>query len=68
MSLYSELFYCQEVNWVFSDRNAIIAMLNVEAALAQSQATHGIFDTEYAKIIAGCCIPENIDISKLKKE
>jgi 3-carboxy-cis,cis-muconate cycloisomerase len=68
MSLYSELFYCQNVNEVFLDRNAIRAMLNVEAALAQSQAIHGIFDTEYAKIIVGCCTPENIDISKLKKE
>jgi 3-carboxy-cis,cis-muconate cycloisomerase len=68
MSLYSELFYCQEVNEIFSDRNAIAAMLKVEAALADSQATYGLFNTEYAKIIAGCCTPENIDISKLKKE
>ncbi len=68
MSLYSELFYSQEVNEMFSDRNTIVAMLNVEVALAESQATHGIFEVGFAKIIAGCCTPENIDISKLKKE
>lgn len=68
MSLYSELFYCQEVREIFSDRNAIASMLNAEAALAEAQAFHGLFDVEFAKIIGGCCLSEMIDISKLKKE
>ena len=68
MSLYSELFYSQEVNEIFSDRNTIASMLQVEAALAEAQAFNGIISKESARIIGGCCSPEMIDISKLKKD
>jgi 3-carboxy-cis,cis-muconate cycloisomerase len=68
MSLYSELFYSQEVNEIFSDRNTIASMLQVEAALAEAQALSGIISKESARIIGGCCSPEMIDISKLKKD
>ena len=68
MSLYSELFYSHEVNEIFSDRNTIASMLQVEAALADAQAFNGIISKESARIIGGCCSPEMIDISKLKKD
>ena len=68
MSLYSELFYSQEVNEIFSDRNTIASMLQVEAALAEAQAFNGIISKESARIISGCCSAEMIDISKLKKD
>lgn len=67
MSLYSELFYSQEVNEIFSDHNTIASMLQVEAALAEAQAFNGIISKESARIISRCCSPEMIDISKLRK-
>ncbi|MCP9770527.1 3-carboxy-cis,cis-muconate cycloisomerase [Lacihabitans sp. LS3-19] len=68
MSLYSGLFYSNEVNELFSDKNTVGYMLKVEAALAQSQAKHGVISQEAAQVIVGCCNPEMIDIEKLKNE
>jgi 3-carboxy-cis,cis-muconate cycloisomerase len=68
MSLYSELFYCQAVNAMFSDENTVAAMLQAEAALSQAQAKQGLFSNASADIIAACCKPELIDIIKLKKD
>jgi 3-carboxy-cis,cis-muconate cycloisomerase len=68
MSLYSEFFYANEVNEIFSDRNSVAALLKVEAALAKSQAENGIISEETAAVIAGCCKVEMIDIEKLKRD
>lgn len=68
MSLYSELFYSQEVNDIFSDKNTVACMLKAEAALAESQSVLEIISKESAQIISGCCIPEMIDIEKLKRD
>jgi 3-carboxy-cis,cis-muconate cycloisomerase len=68
MSLYSGLFYSKEVNAFFSDKSTIGYMLKVEAALAQSQAEHGVISQEAAQVILGCCNPEMIDLEKLKNE
>jgi 3-carboxy-cis,cis-muconate cycloisomerase len=68
MSLYSELFYSQEVNAIISDKNTVGCMLTVEAALAEAQSVVGIISKESAQIISGCCLPEMIDIEKLKRD
>jgi 3-carboxy-cis,cis-muconate cycloisomerase len=68
MSLYSELFYSNEVNELFTDKKSIGYMLTVEAALAEAQADNGLISKEVAQIISGCCSPEMIDIEKLKNE
>lgn len=68
MSLYSELFYSNEVSELFTDKKSIGYMLTVEAALAEAQADNGLISKEVAQIISGCCSPEMIDIEKLKSE
>lgn len=68
MSLYSELFYSNEVSELFTDKKSIGYMLTVEAALAEAQADNGLISKEVAQIISGCCSPEMIDIEKLKNE
>jgi 3-carboxy-cis,cis-muconate cycloisomerase len=68
MSLYSELFYSNEVNELFTDKKSIGYMLAVEAALAEAQADNGLISKEVAQFISGCCSPEMIDIEKLKSE
>jgi 3-carboxy-cis,cis-muconate cycloisomerase len=68
MSLYSEFFYANEVNEIFSDRNSVAALLKVEAALAYAQAENEIISKETSAVIAGCCKVEMIDIEKLKRD
>lgn len=68
MSLYSNLFYSNEVSEIFSDKNTIAYLLSVEAALAKAQANQNLFDISHATTIGNCCKIENIDIEKLKKE
>jgi 3-carboxy-cis,cis-muconate cycloisomerase len=68
MSLYSHFFYADEINEMFSDRNSIVAMLKVEAALAIAQAKNGIISQENAAVIIGCCNVDMIDIDKLKRD
>jgi 3-carboxy-cis,cis-muconate cycloisomerase len=68
MSLYSELFYSNEINELFSDKQTIAAMLRFEAALAMAQASHGIIPQQSAELIADCCDANIIDIKKLKKD
>lgn len=68
MSLYSEFFYSNEVSEIFSDKKTIGYMLEVEAALAKSQAQNLLFSEDIAKVISGCCNIEMIDVDKLKKE
>jgi 3-carboxy-cis,cis-muconate cycloisomerase len=68
MSLYSDFFYSAEVSEIFSDKKTIGNMLEVEAALAKSQAENFLISEEIAKVISGCCNIEMIDVDKLKKE
>ena len=68
MSLYSEIFYSNEIKELFSDRNTIASMLRFEAALAQAQAENGIIPAKSAEIISQCCDANLIDIEKLKTE
>lgn len=68
MSLYSETFYSNEINELFSDRSVISNMLDVEANLAKAQANLGIIPKEAADVIAISCKVEYIDIDKLKND
>ena len=68
MSLYSEIFYSNEINELFSDRNTIASMLRFESVLAQAQAENGIIPAKSAEIISQCCDANLIDIERLKTE
>lgn len=68
MSLYSEIFYANEIREIFSDKYFIACMLRFEATLAKAQAKHGVIPQNSAEIIANCCNVDLIDIEKLKSE
>jgi 3-carboxy-cis,cis-muconate cycloisomerase len=68
MSLYSETFYAEEVNRIFSDRESIDYLLQVEAALAQAQAHLGIIPEAAAAVISASCKIDFIDQHKLKSD
>lgn len=68
MSLYSETFYADAVNRMFSDTQSIAYLLQVEAALAQTQADLGIIPKEAAAVITASCKVDFIDANKLKEE
>ncbi len=68
MSLYTETFYAKDINRLFSDRESIGYLLQVEAALAQAQARLGIIPEEAAAVISASCKVDFIDESKLKSE
>lgn len=65
MSLYSETFYSNEINQLFSNRSVITNMLTAEATLAKAQAELGLIPVEAAEIIEFSCNVEYIDIDKL---
>lgn len=66
MSLYTKLFYCDEVNVLFSDSRTIAQMIRVEVALAQAQANKGLFSKTIATTITANCNGIEIDIEALK--
>ncbi|MFI8378332.1 3-carboxy-cis,cis-muconate cycloisomerase [Leeuwenhoekiella sp. NPDC079379] len=68
MSLYSKTFYSSELTQLFSDREAVAKLLQVEAALALAQGEADIIPIEVAKTIADCCRVEAIDINALKTD
>lgn len=68
MSLYTETFYASELSDLFSDREAIVKLLQVEAALAIAQAEAGIIPEIAAKIISDCCVLDAIDPISLKND
>jgi 3-carboxy-cis,cis-muconate cycloisomerase len=68
MSLYSDFFYSNHINELFSDRNEVARMLEVESALAQAQAQEGLFSEDLALAISKCCSADFIDINLLKSE
>lgn len=67
MSLYTQLFYSDEVNALFSDSGTVAQMLRVEAALAKAQAHKRLFPIAIAETIKTSCTVAEIDIEKLKK-
>ncbi|MFX0556571.1 3-carboxy-cis,cis-muconate cycloisomerase [Maribacter sp. CXY002] len=68
MSLYSETFYADAINRLFSERETIGYMLKVEAALAEAQASLGIIPKEAAMVISASCNVDFIDVNKLKTD
>lgn len=66
MSLYTQLFYSDDVNALFSDSGTVALMLRVEAALAEAQAHKGLFPAAISETIKANCTVANIDIEKLK--
>lgn len=66
MSLYSEIFYSDEINELFSEKNLVGQMLQFEAVLAVSQARQGIIPVTSAEIIGHCCSADLIDFEALK--
>ncbi|PWK18778.1 3-carboxy-cis,cis-muconate cycloisomerase [Arcicella aurantiaca] len=68
MSLYSEIFYSNEINELFSDKNVVATMLQFEAVLAVSQAKEGIIPDSAAEIIEQCCHTDFIDFERLKSD
>ncbi len=68
MGLYSELFYSDEINELFSEENTIGRMLRVEAELARAQEAAGMIPVGVADLIAMCCQADLIDMPRLKSE
>jgi 3-carboxy-cis,cis-muconate cycloisomerase len=68
MSLYSETFNANELSDLFSDRAAIVKLLQVEAALATAQAEVGIIPEKAAKVISDFCLVDAIDALSLKND
>ena len=66
MSLYSKLFYSDDVNALFSDSRTIEQMIRVEVALVNAQANKGLFSKAISAIIAKHCDEIQIDIESLK--
>lgn len=67
MSLYSEVFYSDEINELFSDEKSLSYLLLFESSLAKAQAEHGIVPNTSASIIASCSQADLIDLQALKK-
>lgn len=68
MSLYTETFYANELTELFSDRESVSKLLQVEAALAWAQAEVGLIPSTASKIISECCVVDAIDINALKSD
>lgn len=67
MSLYSEVFYSDEINELFSDEKSLSYLLLFESSLAKAQAEHGIVPNTSASMIASCSQADLIDLQALKK-
>lgn len=67
MSLYSEVFYSDEINELFSDEKSLSFLLLFESSLAKAQAEHSIVPNTSASIIASCSQADLIDLQALKK-
>jgi 3-carboxy-cis,cis-muconate cycloisomerase len=66
MSLYSKLFYSDDVNALFSDSRTIAQMIRVEVALVNAQANKGLFSKAISATIAKHCNGIKIDVEGLK--
>ncbi|MEC5166631.1 3-carboxy-cis,cis-muconate cycloisomerase [Flavobacterium sp. PL11] len=68
MSLYSQLFYSNEIQELFTDSQSIRKMLQVESALAQAQAHNNLFAKSISDAISAVCSNGEIDIDQLKND
>lgn len=57
----------EQVTRLFSEESFIAAWLEVERALADAQASHGVIPAEAAATIADAAQPRHIDISRLRE-
>ena len=67
-SLTAGLFASEGMQRIFSDRNTIQSMLEVEAALARTLATEEVIPHSAADIIVSACNADQIDAAALSKE
>ena len=65
MSLYTSLFYSQELKTLFEPQSEVNYMLSFEAALADAQAREGLIPAAASDIIKECCHADFIDIDSL---
>lgn len=65
--LYRDLFGTEEMRNIFNEKNFIQKIMDVESALANSQAKLGIIPKEASIEIASKAYVENIDIELLEK-
>lgn len=68
MALYSKTFYARDLSDLFSARESIAKLLEVEAALATAQAAAGVIPKTAAKVIVDCCLVDVIDVLSLKND
>jgi 3-carboxy-cis,cis-muconate cycloisomerase len=65
MTLWNQLFGSPAIDQVFSDRNTVQRMLDVEAALAQAGAQLGIIPRTAAPLIRAHCRVDELDLATL---
>jgi 3-carboxy-cis,cis-muconate cycloisomerase len=65
--LTAGLFTSEGMQSIFSDRNTIQSMLEVEAALARALATEEVIPRSAAEIIVSACKADQIDAAALSK-
>jgi 3-carboxy-cis,cis-muconate cycloisomerase len=68
LGLYGELFADAGMAAIFSDRAAVQAMLDFEAALARAEAAVGVIPKEAAEPIAAACKAELYDIAEIGRQ
>ena len=68
MSLYTNLFYSNDIIDLLSDERFVAQRLRFEAALASAQAQQGIVPPTAAQVIAECCRVELLDLDRLRQD
>ncbi len=67
-SFYDHLFYCPDVEALFSAEAFLGYMLRFEKALAQAQAAEGVIPLRCAEFIEKKCEPATIELQKLARD
>lgn len=67
-SVFDDFLHAPEVLESFGAQRLVAAMLQVESALAQAQADHGLIPAEAARSIAGTCKVELFDAPKIVRD
>ncbi len=67
-SVFDDFLHAPEVLESFGAQRLVAAMLQVESALAQAQADHGLIPVEAARSIAGTCKVELFDAPKIVRD
>ncbi len=63
-----DVFGDQEVIRLFSEESLVAAWLEVERALADTQAELGVIPSEAAREIAAAAVPEHVDLPALREQ